>query len=135
MGYGLGKVMIKIIWLLRRKPGISFETFQEHYETSHAEIGKKYLGHLIKQYRRNYNDRRMSDDLPRAVAQLMVIKAWDYDCVTEWELKDEAAMEEIVRLLSDPVIGKVFYEDEEHFLDRGSVRYFRCDMRDTGVVR
>jgi hypothetical protein len=40
---------------------------------------------------------------------------------------------EIVRLLSDPAIGKVFYDDEEHFLDRISVRYLRCNTIDTGV--
>jgi hypothetical protein len=126
--------MIKIIWLLRRKPGITFEAFQEHYERSHAELGKKYFGHLIKQYRRNYNDRRILDTTPQALAKLMEAKAWDYDCITEWELEDEAAMAEIVRLLADTEVGKVFYDDEEHFLDRSSVRYLRCDTRDTGVV-
>jgi hypothetical protein len=126
--------MIKIIWLLRRKPGISFEAFQEHYERSHAELGKTYFGHLIRQYRRNYNDRRILETTHHIVARLMEVKACDYDCITEWELDDEAAMAEVVRLLSDPVISKVFYDDEEHFLDRTSVRYLRCDTRDTGVI-
>lgn len=125
--------MFKIIWLLRRKPGISFEEFQDHYERSHAELGKHYFGHLIKHYRRNYNDRRILDTTSPAVAKLMAAKQWDYDCITEWELEDEASMAEVVRLLSDPEIGKVFYDDEEHFLDRSSVRYLRCDTRDTGV--
>jgi hypothetical protein len=126
--------VIKIIWLLKRKPGIGFEEFQNHYESSHAELGKKYFGHLIKQYRRNYNDRRILETTPHNVAKLIEARPWDYDCITEWELEDEAAMAEIVRLLSDPVIGKVFYDDEEHFLDRSSVRYLRCETRDTGVI-
>lgn len=125
--------MIKIIWLLRRKPGIGLEEFQDHYERSHAVIGKKYFGHLIKRYRRNYNDRRILETTPHIVAKLMEAKRWDYDCIPEWELEDEAAMGEVIRLLSDPEIGKIFYDDEEHFLDRSAVRYLRCDTRDTGV--
>ncbi len=125
--------MIKIIWLLRRKPGITFEAFQEHYERSHAELGKKYFGHLIKHYRRNYNDRQILNTTPANLAGLMAAKSWDYDCITEWELEDETAMAEIVRLLSDPAIHKIFHDDEEYFLDRTSVRYLRCDTHDTGV--
>jgi len=126
--------MLKIIWLLRRKPGIDFESFQNHYETSHAELGKKYFGHLIRHYRRNYNDRRIPASTAPVLAGLMQSKAWDYDCITEWELEDEAAMAEIVRLLCEPAIHKIFYDDEEHFLDRSAVRYLRCDTRDTGVT-
>ncbi len=126
--------MIKIMWLLRRKPEITFAQFQEHYERSHSQLGNIHFGHLIKQYRRNYNDRRVSETTSPALAALMAQKEWDYDCITEWELEDEAAMAEIVRLLADPVIGKAFYDDEEHFLDRSSVRYLRCDTHDTGVL-
>ena len=127
--------MVKIMWLLRRKPGISFEEFQEHYERSHSELGKQYFGHLIKQYRRNYNDRRILDTTPPAVATLMAKKEWDYDCITEWEFEDEAALAEVIRLVTDPEISRIHMEDEEHFLDLDSVRYFlRCDTRDTGVI-
>ena len=126
--------MIKIIWLLRRKPGITFEEFQNHYERSHAELGKKHFSHLIQQYRRNYNDRRILDTTPAAVAGLMAAKPWDYDCITEWELADEAALAEIIRLLGEPDIHKIFHDDEEYFLDRSSVRFLRCDTRDTGLA-
>lgn len=96
--------MIKIIWLLRRKQGTGFEAFQEHYERSHSELGKIYFGHLIKAYRRNYNDRRIKDTTSPSVAKLMAAKEWEF-------------------------------EDEEHFLDLNSTRYFmRCATRDTGVL-
>jgi len=126
--------VIKIIWLLRRKPGITFEEFQSHYERSHAELGKKYFSHLIKRYRRTYNDRRVLESTPPTVAGLMAAKAWDYDCITEWELADETALAEIIGLLNDPEIHEIFHSDEEFFLDRSSVRFLRCDTRDTGVV-
>ncbi len=127
--------MIKIMWLLKRKPGITFEEFQDHYEKSHSELGKEYFGHLIKRYRRNYNDRRILDTTPPSVAVMMVAKQWDYDCITEWEFEDEAALAEVMRLVTDPEISRIHMEDEEHFLDLNSVRYFlRCDTRDTGVT-
>jgi hypothetical protein len=75
-----------------------------------------------------------SGAMPPALAALIAKKQWDYDCITEWKLDDEAAMAEIVKLLRDPEIGKVFYDDEEHLLDRSSVRYLRCETRDTGVI-
>lgn len=124
--------MITIQWLLRRKPGISFEQFRDHYETSHAVLGAKYFGHLITGYRRKYV-------LPVEVAAsgsavmgaVLAAKGWDYDCIAEWDLRDAAAFEQIVAMLSDPVIGKLFHDDEEHFLDRSSVRLARYETWET----
>jgi hypothetical protein len=127
--------MFKVAWLLRRKPGISFEQFRDHYESSHAVLGQRYFGHLIRSYVRNYNPPAPEPGPDATPTQkLGAAKHWDYDCITEWELPDEAALDEIIAMLSDPVIGKVFYDDEEHFLDRSSVRLVRCDVRDTVPV-
>ena len=117
--------MYKIMWLLRRKPGISLEQFRHHYETTHSVLGQKYLGHLIESYVRNY-------DLANAEGAEPAARTSGFDCITEWVLPDEGAMDEIMRILHDPVIGKLFHEDEEHFLDRNSVTLVRCDSRDTG---
>lgn len=123
--------MMRVMWLLRRKPGLSFETFREHYETSHAVLGERYLGHLLLAYRRTYvlpaDAMTGSPKLQRVFAS----KAWDYDCITEWELADEAAFEAVLATLADPAIGKLFHDDEEHFLDRSSVRLVLCDRRET----
>jgi hypothetical protein len=121
--------MFKVAWLLRRKPGITFEQFRDHYETSHAVLGQTYFGHLIQSYTRNYN---LRPD-PRAEAagpidRFVAARQWDYDCITEWELRDEQALVEIFELLFDPKIGKIFHDDEEHFLDRDAVRLVRCDV-------
>lgn len=124
--------MVTIMWLLRRKPGISFEQFREHYETSHAVLGAKYFGHLMTGYRRNYV---LPAETVAAVSPVMGAvlgaKGWDYDCIAEWDLRDEAAFEQVVATLSDPVIGKLFHDDEEHFLDRSSVRLVRYERRET----
>ena len=45
--------MVKILWLLKRKSGITPEQFRERYER-HSRLGKKLAGHLISRYKRNY---------------------------------------------------------------------------------
>lgn len=128
------RAMFTIAWLLRRKPGITFEQFRDHYETSHAELGKTYLGHLLLGYRRHYNQPRVpGPDGASALDRVFAAKAWDYDVITEWDLPDEAALEQVFAILADPVIGRIFHDDEEHFLDRGSVRLIQRDLRDTGL--
>lgn len=124
--------MIRILWLLRRKPGISFEAFRDHYESSHAVLGEKYLGHLMLSYRRHYVQPAAAAASP-VMRQVLAAKAWDYDCVAEWVLPDEAAFEQVFATLSDPEIGGIFHADEEHFLDRASVRLVLCDSHETDV--
>ena len=123
--------MFKAIFFLKRKPGITHEQFRQHYESSHVKLADKYLGHLMTGYVRNYRTTvRGSRSLGRQAAQ------WDYDCITEWALPGEAELEEIYRLFADPVIGKAFYDDEEHFLDRDATLVIHCkegDVVDTGV--
>ena len=116
--------MYRIMWLLKRKPGTTHEHFRHHYETSHSVLGQKYFGHLILSYQRNYNSARAKDGGGD--------RASDYDCVTIWEMPDAAAVDEIYRIMADPVIGPIFLEDETHFLDSTETRLVRCDPSDTG---
>src|SRR5690349_8014228 len=104
--------MDRIFILLKRKPGISFEQFREHYETSHALLGEKFFGHLLKSYRRNYTPAgtRFSDHGSAAENA--------YDCITELVFKDGNGSEELSRIASDPVVRRILTEDEERFLDR-----------------
>ena len=122
--------MIKAIFFLKRKAGLTHEQFREHYE-SHAKLGQDYFGHLLVSYERNYvGTVRRSRSHGREQAE------WDYDCITEWVLTSEEALEDIYRILRDPVIGQVFYEDEERFLDREALYSVVCregDIVNTGT--
>lgn len=120
--------MFKVIWLLKRKPGITLEQFRDHYKNSHAVLGQNHLGHLLLSYTRNYNVRVDLPENADPIARAIASKQSDHDCVTEWVLRDEHALTEVFELLFDPVIGKLFHDDEEHFLDRDSVRLVTCDV-------
>jgi hypothetical protein len=119
--------MIKVLYFLKRIPGITHAQFREHYENSHVKMAQKYLGHLMIGYERNYCTQvRASRSLGRTPA------AWDYDCIAEWLLPNEEALEEVYRIFKDPEIGKEFYDDEGRFLDRDAVLSITC--RDHDVI-
>lgn len=105
--------MERVFILLKRKQGISFEEFRNHYETSHAKLGEKYFGHLFASYRRNYvpTGRRFSDSA-------MVEPA--YDCVTELIFREPGGYEELIRIAMQPEVHAILAEDEARFLDRSA---------------
>jgi EthD domain len=120
--------MVRLLWFLKRKPGMTFEQFREHYENIHSRFGQQYFGHLFIEYRRHY-DRASEQGLDCSVPGL---PASGYDCIAEWLLRDEEAFAEWGRLLQDPVIGRIFDEDGARFMDRTATRLVVCDTRDTG---
>lgn len=48
-------------------------------------------------------------------------------------MRDEGDFDEIMRIVALPAIAAAFYEDEEHFLDRGASILIKCETRDTGT--
>lgn len=124
----------RVLWMLKRKDGISFEKFRDHFENGHAKLGHKYLGHLFLDYKRHYKAGTGGGGVPTNPGGSALGEVdWPYDAIVEWVMPDEAAFEEILRIFADPEIGGIFYEDEEHFLDRDAVFLFKCDTRDTGT--
>lgn len=99
--------------LLKRKPGLTFEQFRDHYENSHAVLGVKYFGHLFRSYKRNY--------IPTGLRFTNRDQAVEnaYDCITELVFKDAGGHDELRRIASDPEVRRTLIEDEERFLDRG----------------
>jgi hypothetical protein len=128
--------MVKIFWLLKRKPGITPEQFRERYER-HSRLGQKLCGHLQSSYKRNYKLEIKGGGTPTthgAKASFGDI-TWDCDVISEVVFHDEAAYEARKAIFADPVTAKMFYDDEEDFLDRTSVIMFRADEVNTGTAQ
>ena len=121
--------MFKVLWLLKRKPGVSFEHFREHYENCHSVLGQNYFGHFFLDYRRHY-DRALEAGGKGGIAGL---PPSGYDCIAEWVLHDEQAFKDCMELIADPVIGKIFRDDELNFLDSSATKAVLADCRDTGT--
>ena len=124
--------MFKVMWLLRRKAGISHAQFKEHYERSHVVMAQKYIGHLLIEYKRNYKTETWGGGVPTDTGGGFGPIDWAYDCITEWVMKDESALDKINAIFAHPVIGKEFHDDEANFLDRDSVILIKCQVIDTG---
>lgn len=120
--------MLKMIILIKKKPGMSREDFINHYETSHAVIGKRLLGHLWTKYVRNYP------------LSLMEYQPEDnsiddsYDAVTEIWFKDQAAVDEMARIINIPENNRLILEDEEKFQDRVHTRLLMVEEYDNGTT-
>lgn len=125
--------MAKLIFFLKRKPGITPAEFREHYEQSHSRFAQKYIGHLLTGYVRNYPTFAALD--PSNVPEGSEPAPYDlgYDAITEMRVKDMAAVEEIGRIFNDPAIQPILKEDERKFLDDSKTVMIVCDEQDTGV--
>jgi hypothetical protein len=116
--------MIKLVILLKRKPGLSLEEFRRHYEICHAPLALKYLDHLLLDYRRNYPQREFSYLASNSETKE---SGGSYDAVAEMVVQDSVALEEVYKVLADPAVKAVIAEDEARFLDRDSIRIMVCD--------
>lgn len=124
----------KLVFLLKRKPGITVEQFREHYENSHVKLAQKYIGHLLTGYHRNYPTFALLNPSEQAPGTTPTPYAFGYDAVVEMRVRDDAAVEEIGRIFNDPAIQPILAEDELHFLDRAETVMLVCEEVNTGTT-
>lgn len=102
--------MIKVVALLKRKPGISPEEFSAHYFERHAPLFRQVVpddvAAGIVRYVQNHAVRVGSGRFEPP-----------YDCVTEMGFADRAAMVRWKEFYEGPG-GLPLREDEERFMDR-----------------
>lgn len=112
--------MIKMIAVLKRKPGMSFADFKKHYEASHVPLVSKIMGHHLKAYVRNYSDG--PNPFPVGIPN-------EYDCVTEFHYETMADLEAAAAEIEKPENAPLVREDEKRFLDVDTVCVFVADTR------
>lgn len=102
--------MIKMMLLLVRKPGMSFEEFRDYYENRHVPLASSYDQPLVR-YQRNYISGRMAEVV-------------GYDCISEvWYDLDGQWSDHRDRIVS-PEMSEIIARDEANFLDRSAMRVF-----------
>jgi len=118
---------MKLIVLIKRKPGLSKEEFRNHYEGIHANLALQFIRPYLIDYRRSYPTSAFSyfDTVERS--QGKVVPRFDYDCVTEMWFENQTRMEEMFALLSTDNVRRAIAEDEERFIDPQSVVVITCD--------
>ena len=75
--------MFTVIGLFKRRPGMSMEDFQKHYEGVHAPLGAKYMANIIDYKRRYLTPMPYPLDGKTLEAE--------YDVITEMSFQDKAS--------------------------------------------
>ncbi len=112
--------MIKMIGLLKRKPGMTTDAFRDYYESKHRLIGEKYLRDHACRYSRRYLT-------PLFQPEAGSLESADYDVVLEVWYRDRASFEAGIARLALPEVAAEIAADEERFLDRSRNRFFMIE--------
>src|SRR3954447_19892937 len=99
----------KVMWLMKRKQGLTHEEFREHFERSHAPMAQKYCGHLFSEYRRNYVSEVWCGGDPREEGGGYGPREWEWDLISEWVMPSEEAFKEILRIMESPGVKQQFH--------------------------
>jgi uncharacterized protein (TIGR02118 family) len=108
--------MIKVITLLKRKPGFSRAEFSRYWRDSHAKVALKFAG---SRYIRRYLQNHMMD--PAALGN------WPGAVNTQWDGVAEVwfdSLEDLLKAMNDPDYMKVVRPDEEQFSDLAAAQTF-----------
>jgi len=110
---------VKVVVLLKRKPGMSREDFKRYYETRHAVLATQVVPGLLD-YRRTY----LSADRPAFEAPAV---APEFDVMTTLVFADAAAYEHAFATLQRPEIARRIAADEEQLFDRTCIRSYLAE--------
>lgn len=104
--------MIKLIGMIKRKPGMTAEAFDRYWKDVHASVALQNMPGIIR-YVQNHRV-RLNDRDP----------AWD-GVVELWFADMEAFKRMSQWYLSDA--GKILRDDEDKFIDRSKTVNFICE--------
>ncbi|WP_340317898.1 EthD domain-containing protein [Rhizorhabdus argentea] len=116
--------MYKMMMFMKRKEGISFEQFRDHYENVHIPLCTKWLAPFIVDFKRYYPQnlinlyvgREDADQAPNNDGGV------DYDAVSIYSVKDQAALDALLKVAQDPEFTRAVTADEANFVDRAKSR-------------
>lgn len=115
--------MIKLIALIKRKPGLSREAFVDYYENRHVPFVSAKAKEFIVDYCRNYV-------CPSDAEEDTGGRLFDeYDVITEVWLQDRAALDGLMDLIANSSWSAELEADENKFVDRPSMRMFVTEER------
>jgi len=118
--------MWTLIANFRRKPELTFEEFKDYYEMHHVWLAKAHCEEFVVAYRRNYVRKNLGYFSAEGAEGAPATQG--YDCVTELWFKDRESLDALLAHMSKPEIQKLITEDEENFVDRGSIHLMFCEV-------
>lgn len=116
--------MLKLIALLKRRPGMTLEQFRDHYETTHAKFAEPLRDGLAVRYVRRY--------FTPIEHPLLDVEAEEpeFDGMMEMWFEDEVQFEKAMKAFADPDLAKAIREDEHNLFDVAKIRHYLVDEVD-----
>ena len=111
--------MIKLVMPMKRKPGMTVTQFREYYESTHREIGEKYLKGFASKYIRRFTNPNIDRDGE--------LREPEYDVFLEIWYPDQETYAACGEALSRPEVAKEIREDEEKLFDMRFMRSYLVD--------
>ena len=111
--------MFKLVMLLKKRPDISREQFRDYYSNRHVPFVHKLLKKGAAIHRRNF------------VVTSNGGEGEDYDAIVEVFYEDRQTAEAAASALGDPEIRRMVEEDEDKFIQRGSIRRYIVEVQET----
>ena len=122
---------IRRIVMVRRRPGLSPAEFRKGYEESHSRIAVRLFGHLWLSYRRNYLT--IGHNFASG-AQTAAADETGFDAISEYVLRDEAALVEMSRIGAENLAE--IKDDEAKWFDQARCWNMSCEsVEDVGLGR
>jgi len=109
--------MLKLMLLVRRKPGTTREAFRDYYESIHAPLASGVMAGC-KRYLRNFVIEEPGG-------------SQDFDVITEFWFDLEGPFAKAAKRISTEATRAVLEADEARFMDRGSMRVVVVDERES----
>ena len=109
---------VKVMLLMRRKPGLTAQQFMDYYEGNHAILASDHVH--FSDYRRNFVDH----DTNIVARHLPIHSQPEFDVITSCTYPDPQELARVNDALANTDMGNVFTEDEGRFLDRDAMELF-----------
>ena len=127
----MAEVMIKVVTLINRKPGLSLDQFIDYYENTHVPL-VNFLMPFMVDYRRSYV-REMLLYVRETALAAAAANPLDFDVMTEAWFANRDCFDSFMAALSEPVANARVVADEEKFMDRSRLRVFLVEEHITAL--
>ncbi len=114
-GSSIATQTFKVLIFLKRRPGMSLESFRDYYEGVHSKLCEKYAGAAVRYVR------RYVQSLPNGSTG--DASEMDFDVVTELWFDDRNSYEAVLQLAARGEMPAEVMADEERLFDRSKIRY------------
>jgi hypothetical protein len=114
---------VKMVFMLKRRPGMSRADFIQYYESHHARLGEKYVPNAVRYVRRFLDP----------VAGPWSKPADEFDVMTELWFANKQEVDRAMAHLSEPKIHDEIAVDEERLFDRSRTQVYLITERESVV--